>query len=60
MARGSSAQVCTKPGLAAIGDLGDEVDAAGRIGAAVVRHCLGKIGVEFRVPNIEALHHALR
>jgi hypothetical protein len=43
MAQGGSAQFCTKPGLALVGDLGDEVSAVGCVGAAVVGHCFGKI-----------------
>lgn len=48
------------PGLAVVRDLGDEVGAARRMGAAVVGHCLGKIRVGVRVFTIEAVRHALR
>lgn len=42
MAQGRSAQFCAKPGLALGCNLGDEVGAAGCIGAAVVGHWFGK------------------
>jgi nicotinamide mononucleotide (NMN) deamidase PncC len=60
MAQGSSAQFCAKPGLALVGDLGDEASAAKDMGAAVVGHCFGKIGVRVRVLIIEAVRHALQ
>jgi nicotinamide mononucleotide (NMN) deamidase PncC len=43
MTQGRSTQFGAKPGLALVGDLGDEASAAKDMGAAVVGHCLGKI-----------------
>ncbi len=43
MAESRSAKLCAKPGLALVGDLGDEVGAAECMGAAVVGHWFEEI-----------------
>lgn len=59
-AESSASGIRGKPGLALVGNLGDEVGATGNMGSTVIGHGREVIAFVFRMPMIEVVRCALR